>query len=59
VFGSVGEGLAAKFGTAGSPISLSTACASQGDQLGSRGDPARRDDAALCVATDGSGQSES
>jgi 3-oxoacyl-[acyl-carrier-protein] synthase II len=61
VFGSVGEGLAAKFGTEGSPISLSTACASGASaiQLGleaiRRGDT----DAALCVATDGSVNPES
>jgi 3-oxoacyl-[acyl-carrier-protein] synthase II len=61
VFGSVGEGLAATFGTQGSPISLSTACASGASaiQLGleaiRRGDT----DAALCVATDGSVNPES
>jgi 3-oxoacyl-[acyl-carrier-protein] synthase II len=61
VFGSVGEGLAATFGTEGSPISLSTACASGASaiQLGleaiRRGDT----DAALCVATDGSVNPES
>jgi 3-oxoacyl-[acyl-carrier-protein] synthase II len=61
LFGSVGEGLAAKFGTQGSPISLSTACASGASaiQLGleaiRRGDT----DAALCVATDGSVNPES
>src|SRR5215475_4406878 len=61
LFGSVGEGLAATFGTEGSPISLSTACASGASaiQLGleaiRRGETA----AALCVATDGSINSES
>src|SRR6185312_632564 len=56
VFGSVADNLAETFGTKGSPISLSTACASGATaiQLGveaiRRGDT----DAALCVGTDGS-----
>src|SRR5436305_2240121 len=56
MFGSVAGYLAEKFGTKGSPISLSTACASGATaiQLGveaiRRGDT----DAALCVGTDGS-----
>ena len=56
MFGSVASHLAEAFGTKGSPISLSTACASGATaiQLGveaiRRGDA----DAALCVATDGS-----
>ncbi len=56
LFGSVADHLAEKFGTKGSPISLSTACASGASavQLGleaiRRGDT----DAALCVGTDGS-----
>ncbi len=56
LFGSVADHLAGKFGTKGSPISLSTACASGASaiQLGieaiRRGDT----DAALCVASDGS-----
>ena len=56
MFGSVASHLAETFGTKGSPISLSTACASGATaiQLGveaiRRGDT----DAALCVATDGS-----
>jgi 3-oxoacyl-[acyl-carrier-protein] synthase II len=55
-FGSVADHLSERFGTKGSPISLSTACASGATaiQLGveaiRRGDT----DAALCVATDGS-----
>src|SRR5437773_2884707 len=55
MFGSVASHLAETFGTKGSPISLSTACASGATaiQLGveaiRRGDA----DAALCVATDG------
>jgi 3-oxoacyl-[acyl-carrier-protein] synthase II len=61
MFGSVAEHLAVTFGTLGSPISLSTACASGASaiQLGleaiRRGDT----DAALCVATDGSVNPES
>jgi 3-oxoacyl-[acyl-carrier-protein] synthase II len=56
LFGSVADHLVERFGTKGSPISLSTACASGATaiQLGveaiRRGDT----DAALCVATDGS-----
>ncbi len=56
LFGSVADQLAETFGTKGSPISLSTACASGATaiQLGveaiRRGDA----DATLCVATDGS-----
>jgi 3-oxoacyl-[acyl-carrier-protein] synthase II len=61
VFGSVGEGLAAKFGTEGSPISLSTACASGASaiQLGLEAIRRGETDAALCVATDGSVNPES
>ena len=56
LFGSVGESLAAKFGTIGSPISLSTACASGASaiQLGLEAIRRGETDAALCVATDGS-----
>ena len=56
LFGSVGEALAAKFGTEGSPISLSTACASGASaiQLGLEAIRRGETDAALCVATDGS-----
>ncbi|HXD45086.1 MAG TPA: beta-ketoacyl-ACP synthase [Pseudolabrys sp.] len=56
LFGSVADHIAEKFGTRGSPISLSTACASGASaiQLGveaiRRGDT----DAALCIGTDGS-----
>jgi 3-oxoacyl-[acyl-carrier-protein] synthase II len=49
LFGSVSDHLAEKFGTRGSPISLSTACASGASAI-RRGEA----DAALCVATDGS-----
>src|SRR5271170_2146072 len=61
LFGSVGEGLAATFGTAGSPISLSTACASGASaiQLGIEAIRRGETDAALCVATDGSVNPES
>jgi 3-oxoacyl-[acyl-carrier-protein] synthase II len=56
LFGSVGEALATKFGTTGSPISLSTACASGASaiQLGLEAIRRGETDAALCVATDGS-----
>jgi 3-oxoacyl-[acyl-carrier-protein] synthase II len=56
LFGSVADTLAEKYGTKGSPISLSTACASGASaiQLGveaiRRGDT----DAALCIGADGS-----
>ncbi len=56
LFGSVAEHVAERFGTKGSPISLSTACASGASaiQLGveaiRRGDT----DVALCIGTDGS-----
>jgi 3-oxoacyl-[acyl-carrier-protein] synthase II len=61
LFGSVGEGLAATFGTAGSPISLSTACASGASavQLGLEAIRRGETDAALCVGTDGSVTPES
>jgi 3-oxoacyl-[acyl-carrier-protein] synthase II len=61
LFGSVGEALAAKFGTEGSPISLSTACASGASaiQLGLEAIRRGETDAALCVATDGSINPES
>ena len=61
VFGSVGESLAERFGTQGSPISLSTACASGASaiQLGLEAIRRGETDAALCVATDGSVNPES
>jgi 3-oxoacyl-[acyl-carrier-protein] synthase II len=61
VFGSVGHHLADKFGTQGSPISLSTACASGASaiQLGLEAIRRGETDAALCVATDGSVNQES
>jgi 3-oxoacyl-[acyl-carrier-protein] synthase II len=60
-FGSVADSLAAKFGTRGSPISLSTACASGASaiQLGLEAIRRGETDAALCVATDGSVNPES
>jgi 3-oxoacyl-[acyl-carrier-protein] synthase II len=56
VFGSVADHLAETFGTKGSPISLSTACASGASaiQLGVEAIRRGEADAALCVATDGS-----
>src|SRR4030088_1067496 len=56
MFGSVAGHLAETFGTKGSPISLSTACASGATaiQLGVEAIRRREADAALCVATDGS-----
>jgi 3-oxoacyl-[acyl-carrier-protein] synthase II len=55
-FGSVATYLAETFGTKGSPISLSTACASGATsiQLGVEAIRRGETDAALCVATDGS-----
>ncbi len=56
MFGSVAGHLAETFGTKGSPISLSTACASGATaiQLGVEAIRRGETDAALCVATDGS-----
>jgi 3-oxoacyl-[acyl-carrier-protein] synthase II len=56
MFGSVAGHLAEKFGTKGSPISLSTACASGATaiQLGVEAIRRGEADAALCVGTDGS-----
>jgi 3-oxoacyl-[acyl-carrier-protein] synthase II len=56
LFGSVANHLAESFGTKGSPISLSTACASGATaiQLGVEAIRRGEADAALCVATDGS-----
>jgi 3-oxoacyl-[acyl-carrier-protein] synthase II len=60
-FGSVADHLAEKFGTKGSPISLSTACASGASaiQLGIEAIRRGETDAALCVASDGSINAES
>ena len=56
LFGSVADHLAEKFGTHGSPISLSTACASGASaiQLGVEAIRRGETDAALCIGTDGS-----
>lgn len=61
VFGSVADYISEKFGTKGSPISLSTACASGATaiQLGVEAIRRGETDAALCVATDGSVNPES
>src|SRR3974390_121632 len=55
-FGSVAGNLADKFGTRGSPISLSTACASGASaiQLGVEAIRRGETNAALCIGTDGS-----
>jgi 3-oxoacyl-[acyl-carrier-protein] synthase II len=61
MFGSVADHLAEKFGTKGSPISLSTACASGATaiQLGIEAIRRGETDAALCIGTDGSVNTES
>src|SRR6478672_9632405 len=61
MFGSVAGHLAEKFGTKGSPISLSTACASGATaiQLGVEAIRRGEADAALCIGTDGSINPES
>ncbi len=60
-FASVADHLASTFGTKGSPISLSTACASGATaiQLGVEAIRRGETDAALCVATDSSVNQES
>jgi 3-oxoacyl-[acyl-carrier-protein] synthase II len=61
LFGSVADALAEKFGTKGSPVSLSTACASGASaiQLGVEAIRRGEADAALCIGTDGSINPES
>ena len=56
LFGSVGEHLADRFGTKGSPISVSTACASGATAIQLAVEAIRRGETvcALCVGTDGS-----
>ena len=56
LFGSVAEHLADHFGTKGSPISVSTACASGASaiQLGVEAIRRGETEAALCIGTDGS-----
>ena len=60
-FGSVADHIADSFGTKGSPISLSTACASGATaiQLGVEAIRRGETDAALCIGTDGSINPES
>ena len=61
LFASVAEHLAERFGTKGSPISVSTACASGASaiQLGVEAIRRGEADAALCMGTDGSVNAES
>src|SRR5882724_13428343 len=61
LFASVAEHLAERFGTKGSPISVSTACASGASaiQLGVEAIRRGEADAALCIGTDGSVNAES
>jgi 3-oxoacyl-[acyl-carrier-protein] synthase II len=56
LFGSVAEHLADRFGTKGSPISVSTACASGATAIQLAVEAIRRGetDTALCIGTDGS-----
>jgi 3-oxoacyl-[acyl-carrier-protein] synthase II len=56
LFGSAADNLAERFGTQGSPISLSTACASGATaiQLGVEAIRRGETNAALCIGTDGS-----
>ena len=61
MFGSIANNLADKFGTKGSPISLSTACASGATaiQLGVEAIRRGETSAALCIGSDGSINQES
>jgi 3-oxoacyl-[acyl-carrier-protein] synthase II len=61
LFGSVADHVAETFGTKGSPISLSTACASGATaiQLGVEAIRRGETDAALCIGTEGSVNAES
>jgi 3-oxoacyl-[acyl-carrier-protein] synthase II len=61
LFGSVAEHIADRFGTKGSPVSLSTACASgtTAIQLGVEAVRRGETDVALCIGTDGSINPES
>ena len=61
LFGTVAERLADRYGTIGSPISLSTACSSGATaiQLGVEAIRRGETDAALCIGTDGSVNPES
>lgn len=61
LFGSVADHVADRFGTKGSPISLSTACSSGATAIQMGVEAIRRGEtqAALCIGTDGSVQAES
>ncbi|MBO1907846.1 beta-ketoacyl-ACP synthase [Microvirga sp. 3-52] len=61
IFGTVADRVANRFGTRGSPISLSTACSSGATaiQLGVEAIRRGETDAALCIGTDGSVNPES
>ena len=61
IFGTVADRVADRFGTRGSPISLSTACSSGATaiQLGVEAIRRGETDAALCIGTDGSVNPES
>jgi 3-oxoacyl-[acyl-carrier-protein] synthase II len=61
LFGSVGENLAERFGTKGSPVATSTACASGGTaiQLGAEAIRRGETDASLVIGTDASINPES
>jgi 3-oxoacyl-[acyl-carrier-protein] synthase II len=61
IFGTVADRVADRFGTRGSPISLSTACSSGATaiQLGVEAIRRGEAEAALCIGTDGSVNSES
>ena len=61
LFGSVAEALSERFGTKGSPIAVSTACASGGTAIQSAVEAIRGGtaEAALCVGTDASVNAES
>jgi 3-oxoacyl-[acyl-carrier-protein] synthase II len=61
LFGSVADRIAERFGTKGSPISLSTACASGATAIQLGVEAIRRGEtgAALCIGTDGSVNAES
>ncbi|KQP25145.1 3-oxoacyl-ACP synthase [Methylobacterium sp. Leaf102] len=61
IFGTVAENIADRFGTRGSPISLSTACSSGATAIQLGVEAIRRSEvtAALCIGTDGSVNPES
>jgi 3-oxoacyl-[acyl-carrier-protein] synthase II len=61
LFGSIAANIAERFGTKGSPISVSTACASGGSaiQLGVEAIRRGETDSALCIGTDASVNAES